>query len=165
LSNTRKHDDLVETFSILDRMHQHLGIEQKAVDAYDVQLIEQLLEVSGCVGTAAVIVRTSLDQVVAEFMANQNEQELNSLLDELAVEAQTKGVDPIAYVAQFAEGELGAVKGYAKRLRYLAGCGALKPSEESRRILNWQLSELIGDWKVFVIRVRNVTSQLILRQA
>ena len=44
MSNTRKHDDLIETFSILDRMHQRSGIDLKAMDAYDVQVIEQLLE-------------------------------------------------------------------------------------------------------------------------
>ena len=55
--NTTKLDDLVETFSILDRMHQHLGIELRAMDAYDTQVIEQLLETCGCAGTAAIIAR------------------------------------------------------------------------------------------------------------
>jgi hypothetical protein len=164
LSNTRKHDDLVETFSILDRMHQHLGIELKAMDAYDVQMIKLLLEKCSCVRTAAIIARMSLEQVVADFMANQNEQELEDFLNELTVEARAKGLDPVAYVAHYAEGELGAAKGYARRLRYLASREAFKPSEESRKILNCQLSEVIEDWRVFVKRARYMASQLVFEQ-
>jgi len=63
LSNTQIHDELVETFSTLDRMHQHPDIELKAMDTYDVQMVELLLERCGCVGTAAIIARTSLEQV------------------------------------------------------------------------------------------------------
>jgi hypothetical protein len=165
LSNTRKHDDLAETFLILDRMHKRLGIELKAMEAYDVQVIEQLLEICGCVGTAAIIARTSLEQVAAEFMANQNEQELKDLLDELAVEAQTKGLDPITYVAQFAAGEIGAVEGYAKRIKNLVGRDALDSNEQSRRILNWQLSEVIGDWEVFMKRACFMAGKLVLEPA
>ena len=165
MSNTRKHDDLTETLSILDRMHQHLGIELNAMDAYDVQDIEQLLETCGCVGTAAIIDRTSLEQVVAEFMANQNEHELRSFLDELAVEARTKGLDPSAYVAQFAEEELGAAEGYANRITNLVGREALNSIEKSRRILNCQMSEVIGNWKVFMKRARYVASELVFEQA
>jgi hypothetical protein len=160
MSNTRKHDDLIETFSILDRMHRSLGIDLKAMDAYDVQVIEQLLETSDCVGTAAIIARTSLEQVVAEFMANQNEQELKYFLEELAAEARDIGLDPIAHVNQFAERELGAAKGYAKRSKNLVGREALNSNQESRGILNLQLSEMIGDWKVFVKRARFMASQL-----
>ena len=162
MSKTEKHDYLIETFSILDRMHQRLGIELKAMDAYDAQVIEQLLETSDCVGTAAIIARTSLEQVVAEFMANQNEHELKSFLEELAVDARAEGLDPIAYVLQFAEEELRAAKGYAKRLKNLVGCKALNSNEESQRILNCQLSEVIGDWKVFVNRTHHMVRQLVL---
>ena len=143
-------------------MHQRLGIELKAMDAYDAQVIEQLLETSDCVGTAAIIARTSLEQVVAEFMANQNEHELKSFLEELAVDARAEGLDPIAYVLQFAEEELRAAKGYAKRLKNLVGCKALNSNEESQRILNCQLSEVIGDWKVFVNRTHHMVRQLVL---
>ncbi len=165
MSNTRKHDDLIETFSILDRMHQRLGIDLKAMDAYDVQVIEQLLETCGCVRTAAIIARTSLEQVVAEFMANQSKQELKSFIDELAVEARTKGLDPITYVAQFAEGEIGSVEGYAKRIKNLVGRDALNSNEQSRRILKWQLSEVIGDWEVFMKRACFMAGKLVLEQA
>jgi hypothetical protein len=161
LSNTSKHNDLAETFSILDRMHQHSGIELKAMDAYDVQVIEQLLEKCSCVGTAAIIARTSLEQVVATFMANQNEQELKYFLDELVEEARTKDLDPIAYVVQFAEGELGAAKGYARRLKEFVGREVLNSNEESRKILNCQVSEVIGDWQVFVKRARLMVNQLV----
>ena len=68
---------MIETLSILDRMHQYLGIELNAMGAYGVQDIEQLLETCGCVRTAAIIARTSLEQVVADFMTHQNEQELS----------------------------------------------------------------------------------------
>ena len=164
MHNTRKHDDLAATFLILDRMHKRLGTELKAVDAYDVQVIEQLLETCGCVETAAIIARTSLEQFVAEFMANQSEQELKYFLDELAGEARTKGLDPITYVAQFVEGELGAVEGYANRVKNLVGREALNSNDESRRILNCQLSEVIGGWKVFVKRTRFMANQLVLEQ-
>ena len=160
MSNTRIHDDLIETFSILDRMHQRLGIDLKAMDAYDEPVIEQLLETSDCVGTAAIIARTSLEQVVAEFMASQNQQELKYLLEELAVEARNKGLNPIAYVTDFAEEELRAAKGYAKRLKNLVGREALNSNEESRSILTIQVSEIIGHWKVFVKRARFMASQL-----
>ena len=165
MSNTRKHDDLVKTFSILNRMHEHLGIDQKAENTYCALMLEQLLERCDCVGTTAIIARTSLEQVVADFMANQDERELEDFLNELAAEARTRGLDPIAYVAHYAEGELGAVKGYATRMRSLVCQGELKPNEESRRILNSQLSEVIGDWKTFVSRARSMTGQLIMEQA
>ena len=158
MNNTRKHDDLAETLSILDRMHKLLDIELKAIDAYDVDFIEQLLITSGCVGTAAIIARTSLEQVVAEFMANQNEQELRCLLDELAVEARTKGLDPRTYVARFAEGELGTVEGYVSRIKNLVGREALNSNEKPRKILSLEVSEVIGNWNVFVKRARCMAS-------
>lgn len=164
MNNTRKHDDLAETFLILDRMHQRLGIKLKAMEAYGVQEMEQLLETCGCVETAVIIARTSLEQVVAESMANQDEQELKNFLEELAVEARTKGLDPISYVAQFAEGELGAAEGYAKRMKNLVGREALNSNKESRRILNRQVSEVIGDWKVFMKRACFMANQLVLEQ-
>jgi hypothetical protein len=164
LNNTRKHDDLKETYLILDRMHKRLGIKLKAMEAYDAQVIEQLLEICGCVETAAIIARTSLEQTTAEFMANQNEQELKNFLDELAMEARTKGLDPITYVAQFAEGEIGAVKGYAKRMKNLVGRDALNSNEQSQRILNLQLSEVLGDWKVFMKRALFMSNQYVLEQ-
>ena len=142
-------------------MHRLLDIELKAIDAYDVDFIEQLLITSGCVGTAAIIARTSLEQVVAEFMANQNEQELKCFLDELVVEARTKGLDPGTYVAQFAEGELEAVEGYVSRIKNLVGREALNSNEKSRRILSLQVSEVIENWKVFVKRARYMASELV----
>ena len=72
MNNTRKRDDLTETLLILDRMHKLLDIQLKAIDPYDVHFIERLLETRGCVGTAAIIARNSLEQVVAKFMAIQN---------------------------------------------------------------------------------------------
>lgn len=160
MSNTKRNDDLLETFSILDRMHQHLGIKLKAMAAYDVQLIKLLLEKCGCVETAAIIARTSLEQVVARSMANQNEQELKIFMDELAEEARNEGLDPIVHVARYAEQELKAAKNYAKQVKSLVGRKALNSNQESRKILNRQVSEVIGDWKVFVARSRSKAGQL-----
>jgi len=145
-------------------MHQHFGIELKAVDAYEVQSIEQLLDLCGDTGTAAIIARTSLEQVVSAHMANQKEQELKNLLDELAFEAQTMGLDPAAYATEFAEGELGAAKDYAEQVRQLASGETLNPNEKSRRILNTQMLKIINDWRIFVERIRYMANQLVIER-
>ena len=75
-----------------------------------------------------------------------------------------RGLDPVAYATEFAEGELGAAKDYAEKVRQLAGGESLNPNEKSRRILNTQMLKIINDWRIFLERIRYMANQSVFEQ-
>lgn len=150
----KKQTDLVETYSILDLMHKNMGLNVRASDAYDAQTIEQLLELSGDALTAAVLARMSLEASIASSMADQGDNEWKRFLEELADEARTKNLDPVAYLNEYVEGELGAVKQYAASMINLVGPRALNANDKTRKFMNIQVSEMTRNWKTCLVRTR-----------